>query len=105
MNYVTISGKIVGDIVSELDKEMRCCKFKLKNLYYSPTKTATEVTIVRCIAYGGLAEYIYNEMYEGCDVVITGRVLHRHYVSNNTAIDVMYIGCNTVSKLEQGEYV
>lgn len=104
MNYCVVSGKIIGDIISEMDKEMKCCKFKIKNLYYTPSKSANETTYIRCIAYGALAEYIYNEMWEGCNVLVTGRVLHRHYISNNQPIDLMYVGCNTVSKLEQEEY-
>lgn len=104
MNYCVVSGQIVGDIVSELDKNMSCCKFNIKNLYYKPNVSANEKTIIRCICYGALADYVYNELYEGANILVTGRVLNRHYVSNNTHIDRLYIGCNTVSKLEQEEY-
>lgn len=104
MNYCVVSGKIIGDIVSELDREMKCCKFNIKNLYYKPNVSANEKTIIRCICYGALAEYVYNEMYEGANVLVTGRVLNRHYVSNGVHIDRLYIGCNTVTRLEQEEY-
>lgn len=104
MNHVTLSGEIVGDIIQELDKTTKTVKFKIKNLYFSPTKKNNEVTYIRCIAYGSLASYCYNELYEGAKVLITGRVLNRHYIVNNSSIDILYIGCNTVSKLDQEEY-
>ena len=104
MNYCVVSGQIVGDIVSELDREMKCCKFNIKNLYYKPNVSANEKTIIRCICYGALADYVYHELYEGANVLVTGRVLNRHYVSNGVHIDRLYIGCNTVTRLEQEEY-
>lgn len=104
MNYCIVSGTIVGDIVNELDRELSCCKFNIKNLYYKPNVVASEKTIIRCICYGALADYVNNEMYEGANILVTGRVLNRHYVSNGTHIDRLYIGCNTVSLLEQEEY-
>ena len=104
MNYVVVSGQIVGDIDTELNKEMSCTKFNIKNIYYKPTTSTSEKTIIRCICYGALADYVYNELYEGANVLVTGRVLNRHYVVNNTHIDRLYVGCNTVTKLEQEEY-
>lgn len=104
MNYCVVSGTIVGDIDSELNKEMSCTKFNIKNLYYKPNKSSTEKAIIRCICYGALADYVYNELYEGANIIVTGRVLNRHYVSNGVHLDRLYIGCNTVSILEQEEY-
>lgn len=104
MNYCTISGTIVGDIDTELDREMRCCKFNIKNLYWKQTVSAMEKTIIRCICYGALAEYVSNELYDGANVLVTGRIVSRHYVVNNTHLDRLYIGCNTVTRLEQEEY-
>ena len=104
MNYVVISGQIVGDIDNELSKEMSCAKFNVKNIYYKPTTSTSEKTIIRCICYGALADYVYNELYEGANILVTGRVLNRHYIVNNTHIDRLYVGCNTVTKLEQEEY-
>lgn len=104
MNMCVISGKIVGDIENNQNGTMSCCKFNIKNLYYKPTKSSNEKTIIRCICYGSLADYVYNELYEGADIIVTGRILNRHYITNNTHIDRMYVGCNTVSKLEQEEY-
>ena len=104
MNYCVISGKIVGNIESDIEKEMSRCSFNLDNLYYTPTKSATERTIIRCVCYGALADYVYHELYDGANVIVTGRVLNRHYVANNTSINRLYIGCNTVSRLEQEEY-
>lgn len=104
MNYCVISGQIVGDIVSELDREKSCCKFNIKNLYYKTNVSASEKTIIRCICYGALADYVYHELYEGANILVTGRVLSRHYVSNGVHIDRLYVGCNTVTKLEQEEY-
>lgn len=104
MNYVVISGQIVGDIDTELNKEMSCTKFNIKNIYYKPTTSTSEKTIIRCICYGALADYVYNELYEGANILVTGRVLSRHYVSNGVHIDRLYIGCNTVTRLEQEEY-
>ena len=43
MNHVTLSGEIVGDIIQELDKTTKTVKFKIKNLYFSPTKKNNEV--------------------------------------------------------------
>jgi single-stranded DNA-binding protein len=104
MNYCIVSGQIVGDIDSELNKEMSCTKFNIKNLYYKPNKSSTEKAIIRCICYGALADYVYNELYEGANILVTGRVLNRHYVSNGVHLDRLYIGCTTVSILEQEEY-
>jgi len=104
MNQVIISGKISGEINSELDKELTTCKFKLLNMVYSPGKSTMVKTIVRCICYGAVAEYVYNELYDGCNVICTGRIQYRRYISNNQPIDIMYVVCNTVSVLEQEEY-
>ena len=104
MNYCVVSGKIIGDIDNQLNGEMSCAKFNLKNLFYKPNISANETTIIRCICYGALADYVYNELYEGANIIITGRVLSRHYVVNGTHLTKLYIGCNTVSKLEQEEY-
>lgn len=104
MNYCVVSGKIVGDIDNSINGNMSCCKFNIQNLYYTPNKSATEKTIIRCICYGALADYVYNELYEGANVIVTGRVLNRFYISNNTKFNRLYIGCNTVSRLEQEEY-
>ena len=104
MNYVVISGQIVGDIDTELNKEMSCTKFNIKNIYYKPTTSTSEKTIIRCICYGALADYVYNELYEGANILVTGRVLNRHYITNGVHIDRLYVGCNTVTKIEQEEY-
>lgn len=104
MNYVVISGQIVGNIDTELNKEMSCTKFNVKNIYYKPTTSTSEKTIIRCICYGALADYVYNELYEGANVLVTGRVLNRHYITNGVHIDRLYVGCNTVTKIEQEEY-
>lgn len=104
MNYCVVSGQIVGEIVSELDREMSCVKFNIKNLYYMTNKSANEKTIIRCVCYGALADYVHNELYEGANIIVTGRILNRHYIANNISINRLYIGCNTVSRLEQEEY-
>ena len=104
MNYCVITGKIYGEIVNELGADLSCTKFNLKNLYYKPNVSATEKTIIRCICYGALADYVNNELYEGANVIVTGRVLSRHYISNGAHIDRLYVGCNTISLLEQEEY-
>ena len=104
MNQVIISGNITGDINCELDKNTTTTKFKLLNMVYSPNRSSMIKTIVRCITYGALAEYVNNELYEGCNVICTGRIQYRRYISKNTAVDMMYIMCNTVSILEQEEY-
>lgn len=104
MNYCVVSGKICSDIDTDYNGNMSCSKFNLDNLYYKPTKQSTERTIIRCICYGALADYVTAELYEGANVIVTGRILNRHYVSNGIHIDRLYIGCNTVSKLEQEEY-
>lgn len=103
MNTVIISGKIES-ITSELDKNTTTSKFKLLNQVYSPNKSSMIKTIVRCICYGALAEYVNNELYEGCNVICTGRISYRRFISNNQPIDIMYVACNTVSILEQEEY-
>lgn len=104
MNTVIISGKITGDINCELDKNTTTTKFKLLNMVYSPNRSSMIKTIVRCITYGALAEYVNNELYEGCNVICTGRIQYRRFISNNQPIDIMYVSCNTVSILEQEEY-
>jgi single-stranded DNA-binding protein len=104
MNQVIISGKITGDINCELDKNATTTKFKLLNMVYSPNRSSMIKTIVRCITYGALAEYVNNELYEGCNIICTGRIQYRRYISNNTTVDMMYVMCNTVSILEQEEY-
>lgn len=103
MNTVIISGKI-ETITSELDKNTTTCKFKLLNQAYSSNRCNMVKTIVRCICYGALAEYVNNELYEGCNVICTGRIQYRRFISNNIPIDIMYVACSTVSVLEQEEY-
>ena len=103
MNTVIISGQI-QTINAELDKNTTTCKFKLLNQVYSGNKSCMVKTIVRCICYGALAEYVNNELYEGCNVICTGRIQYRRFISNNQPIDIMYVACNTVSVLDQEEY-
>jgi single-stranded DNA-binding protein len=104
MNTVIISGKISGEITCEYDKHTTTTKFKLLNQVYSGVKSSMLKTIVRCICYGAVAEYVQNELYDGCNVICTGRIQYRRYISNNQPIDIMYVCCNTVSILEQEEY-
>lgn len=104
MNYCVVSGKILGDIEYSIAGEMTCTKFNIRNLYYAPNKSAQEKTIIRCVCYGAVADYVYNELFEGADIIVTGRILNRHYVSNGSTFNRLYIGCNTVSRLEQEEY-
>lgn len=104
MNYCTISGTITGEICSTISEDMDKTTFNIKNLYYSPLTKATEKTIIRCICYGGLADYVNNELYEGANVLVTGRILSRFYKTEKTNVSRLYIGCNTVTKLEQEEY-
>lgn len=104
MNYVVVSGKVHGEIIKEYKENTTMCKFKVKNIYFSPSRQNNEVTYIRCIAYGSLAEYCNNELYEGEDVIITGRIHHRYYKAEGKDINMFYIACNTVSRLEQEEY-
>ena len=104
MNHVCISGKVSGEIESNLERNTPTTTFTLKNLYYSTKTNIISTSYIRCIAYGALADYCYNELYDGADILVTGRVMNRTYVCNNTKIDRLYIGCNTVSKLTQEEY-
>lgn len=104
MNYCVISGKIVGEMDIELNKTTRNCKFKIKNLYYDGNKQVQVPTLVRCMCHGALADYVYNEMYEGCNVIVTGRIIYKKYLVGNQRFDKMYVSCTTVSKLEQEEY-
>lgn len=104
MNLVVISGKICSNIDMGLDGESSRCRFKIKSQYFSPSRGARLTTIVPCIAYGAVADYCYNEMWAGCDVIITGAILFQRYEVNGKTFDRMYIRCNTISKLEQEEY-
>lgn len=104
MNYCVVSGKIVGEICFSTSDNMNKVTFNINNLYYSPNKSATEKTIIRCICYGALADYVNNELYEGANILVTGRVLSRFYKTEKTNINRLYIGCNTVTRLEQEEY-
>lgn len=104
MNNIIISGEVVGDVREELNKELYCCKFKIKNNEYSYKKSRDEIIYLDCICYGNVARYVYNELYEGCKILITGRILTRHYVVNGSGFYKYYIGCNTVTKLEQEDY-
>ena len=104
MNYLTISGEVSGDIREELNRELYCCKFKLKNMEYSQKKNNIETIYIDCICYGNLARFVYHEMYDGCKIVVTGRLITRHYIANGQGFYKYYIGCNTVTKLEQEDY-
>lgn len=104
MNYCVISGKICSDLTIDLNKTNNVCKFTIKNLYYDSNKSVQVPTLVRCLAYGTLADYVYNEMYAGCEVLVTGRIIFKRYLVNNQNFDKMYVACTTVSKLEQEEY-
>ena len=104
MNYVVISGTVYGDITKEYKDSGTVCKFKVKNLYFSPSRQNNEVTYIRCIAYGNLAEYCNNELYEGESIIVTGRIHHKYYKTDKMDINMFYVACNTVSRLEQEEY-
>ena len=104
MNNVVVSGYVSNDIIQELNEESRCCKFKLRNLFFSPTLKNTQTTYIDCICYGNLARYCYNELYEGANVLVTGRIMTKHYIVNGNGFWKMYIACTTVTKLEQEEY-
>ena len=65
MNNITITGEIVGDVTEELNRELYCCKFKIKNNEYSYKKSRDEVIYLDCICYGNVARYVYHELYEG----------------------------------------
>ena len=71
---------------------------------YAYKKNNIETIYLDCICYGNVARYVYHELYEDCDVLITGRMLTRHYVVNGSGFYKYYIGCNTVTKLEQEDY-
>lgn len=106
MNMCIVSGKIVGDIENSQNGTMSCTKFNIQNMRYKPTTSTMEKTIIRCVSYGALADYINNELYEGCNIVVTGNILNRRYYLDSTKsyIDRLYVGCSTVSRLDQEEY-
>lgn len=105
MNHCVVSGKIVGDIDKTIgDNGATICKFNMANIYYKPKISASEKTILRCVSYGAVAEYVYNELYEGANIIVTGRILTRAYKVNNSTYHQTYIGCDTVSRLDQEDY-
>lgn len=104
MNQVVISGKISGNITHEYVNDTSVTKFTLLNMAYSNNRNTMLKTYVRCRCTGALADYVNNELYEGCNVICTGRIQFIRNIVNNTSIDRMYILCNTVSILEQEEY-
>lgn len=104
MNQVVISGKIYGDINHEYNNSVSTTKFKILNQKYSPSSSTMMKTIVWCRCTGALADYVNTELYEGCNIIVTGFIQYLTYVVNNTKIDRLVIYCNTVSILEQEEY-
>lgn len=104
MNQVVISGKIYGDINHEYNDSVSTTKFKILNQRYSPNGGTMLKTIVWCRCTGALADYVNTELYEGCNIIVTGFIQYLTYVVNNTKIDRLMIYCNTVSILEQEEY-
>ena len=104
MNHVVITGKITGDIIYEQDRATSMCSFNVKNLYYRGNTSTQQAVIIRCIAYGAVADYVGNELYQSCNVIVTGRVCYRRIEIPNSVVNQLYVGCNTVSILEQEEY-
>lgn len=104
MNQVVISGKITGDINHEYNGDVSTVKFKILNQKYSYNSNKKISTIVWCRCTGALADYVNTELYEGCDIIVTGYIQYLSYVVNNVKIDRLVIYCNTVSILEQEEY-
>lgn len=105
MNHVAISGVIDGDFdYTQNENGLNRVKFTIINREYKPLSGVKETTYIKCIAYGGVADYINSEMYSGASVVVTGRLVHRRYFSNNTYFDKMYVNCHTLTRLEQEEY-
>lgn len=104
MNQVVISGKIYGDIIHEYNDSVSTTRFKILNQRYSPNSGTMLKTIVWCRCTGALADYVNTELYEGCNIIVTGFIQYLTYVVNNTKIDRLVIYCNTVSILEQEEY-
>ena len=104
MNTVIISGKIYGDIYYEYTNDVSITKFKICNQKYNGTKGIMDRHIIRCICKGALADYVNTELYEGCNIIITGYISSKVFDVNNTKVDRTYLYCNTVSVLEQEEY-
>lgn len=105
MNSVVITGKIFSSIDYELNGEMVSCKFSVQNQTYTATRGKMDTTVVPCRATGALADYIYHEMYEGCNVIVTGVVRQSYYrLKNNVTRNIIYISCRTVSRLDQEDY-
>lgn len=104
MNQVVISGKISGDILHEYNDTVSTTKFKILNQRYSPGSNTMLKTMVWCRCTGALADYVNTELYEGCNIIVTGYIQYITYVVGGTKIDRLVIHCNTVSILEQEEY-
>ena len=104
MNQVVISGKIYGDIIHEYNDSVSTTRFKILNQRYSQGANTMLKTIVWCRCTGALADYVNTELYEGCNIIVTGFIQYLSYVVNNVKIDRLVIFCNTVSILEQEEY-
>lgn|SRR5574344_1423005 len=102
MNNTFVSGKVIGDPVEEIRDNCRITKFRIKNTVLINNKAS--MCTIRCIAYGNLATYCNNELYNEADVLVTGRICNRVYVNEQGTFNMFYIHCNTVSKLEQKEY-
>lgn len=105
MNYVVITGVVSGEPIQEITKDgILTIKFNIRNEYYATTKQIKETTHINCISYGNIARYCNNEIYDGAKVLITGRIVRRHYFINGTHIDKQYISCTNVARLDQEDY-
>ena len=106
MNNVVISGTIHTEIQTlNTDTGMRESKFRLKNNYFRNSNSTMDVSYINCIAYGSTASYIENELYQGCKVIVTGRLSSRTINVTGNYVTNFYIIINTISILEQEEYL
>ena len=109
MNLVVMSGKVFGDIFKDYEddgKSSSVAKFTLENQTYSPKANKIYRTNIPVIATGALADYCYNEMYNGQEVIVTGRLLNKMFRVPDTGkmLNRLYMVCNTISPLIQNEY-
>lgn len=106
MNQVTISGKVNAEPRESINSTtgLRCVTFTLKNYLINANTGTSTVCYVRCVGYGKVASYIWEELYIGCSVVVTGRLANSSIPIKSNRIHMVSVICNTVSRLYQEEY-
>ena len=106
MNTLTITGIVYKEPTEFINSDtgIRTVVFTLCNEFIDFT-TSTPVKVnVKCICWGKVASYVWDELYEGCKVIVSGRISNRPRCVGDIWIKEACVNCSHVARLCQEDY-